>query len=163
MPAPFGSISYQRTSLPAPPATVCCVQTAVPPCDGSAPETACVRRASRLSSTLLDPFCGIVGGIENEGTEIPVASCWTVTLVAPPFSCTLNREILSKSFTSLATTQPVVPGSVCTAGTGVFDCGFPAPESLRSKSEPLTEVKLADDGHVVPDAGFLIQFTSAPL
>src|SRR6266496_4407755 len=45
-----GLISYQRTWEPAPPKTVCWVQSAVtPPCAGSTAETAWVLRASRVS------------------------------------------------------------------------------------------------------------------
>src|SRR6266511_6362002 len=55
---PEGLISYQRTSLPAPPLAVCCVQIATPPRAGSSAETACVSRASSVSSTLEVPSCG---------------------------------------------------------------------------------------------------------
>jgi hypothetical protein len=46
-----GSSSYQRTTLPAPPAIACCVQTAsAPPAPGSAGATACVGRGPGVPS-----------------------------------------------------------------------------------------------------------------
>src|SRR5919198_808715 len=59
-PSGFGSISYQRTSAPAPPAVVCCTQIApgelsTPLGLGSRPLTACVGRESLVSSNLFEP------------------------------------------------------------------------------------------------------------
>src|SRR5437867_9969093 len=62
--APFGAISYQRTSAPAPPLTVCCVQTPSRPSEGSNAATACVSRASDVSSRFFVRRCGASGGTE---------------------------------------------------------------------------------------------------
>src|SRR5205814_5131815 len=59
-----GLISYQRTSAPAPPLTVCCVQSAnLLPCPGSIAAWAWVLRVSELSILNDVPFCGTDGGI----------------------------------------------------------------------------------------------------
>src|SRR6266536_3374757 len=71
-----GLISYQRTWEPAPPKTVCWVQSAVtPPCAGSTAETAWVLRASRVSSLSVVPGWGAEAGTWKAltGTEVPVA------------------------------------------------------------------------------------------
>ena len=63
-----GSISYQRVSAPAPPATVWFTQTVVFPNVGSLPDTECIRRPSSVSTRLDVPFCGASGGEVNVGT-----------------------------------------------------------------------------------------------
>src|SRR3712207_2005682 len=64
-----GSISYHLTSAPEPPKTVCCVQRAISPGDGSKAVIAWVLRASRVSSTYLLPGCGALAGMLYGGTS----------------------------------------------------------------------------------------------
>src|SRR5712692_8122595 len=64
-----GSISYQRSSEPAPPNTAWAVQRATAlPCEGSTPATAASKRPSSVSSRYELPFCGALAGIEYDET-----------------------------------------------------------------------------------------------
>ena len=64
-----GSISYHRSWDPAPPATACAVQMAsVVPRRGSAAATACSKRPSSVSRTLVLLHCGALGGALNDAT-----------------------------------------------------------------------------------------------
>src|SRR5438105_1145384 len=85
-----GSISYHRSSL-RPPAlrTACCVQMATAACDGSTPETACVRRPSSVSRTAAVPDWGALGGQVKPLTGTVVAPLNAGT---PPELVTLNSE-----------------------------------------------------------------------
>src|SRR6266705_4561883 len=152
-----GLISYQRTWEPAPPKTVCWVQSAVtPPCAGSTAETAWVLRASRVSSLSVVPGWGAEAGTWKAltGTEVPVAGIVaapvadfvtvnTVRKVAPPEGMLAGR----------ATAHPVELVSVWLAGTGVN-----AAVPLAFFSVPLRPtVSVPGAGQADPGGGLLIQ------
>src|ERR671925_1075131 len=72
---PLGLISYQRSSVPAPPATAWAVQIATAFAFGSTAATAASKRPSSVSRRYELPFCGALGGIEYDAG--------TVTFVGP--------------------------------------------------------------------------------
>src|SRR6266567_3269410 len=152
-----GLISYQRTWEPAPPKTVCWVQSAVtPPCAGSTAETAWVLRASRVSSLSVVPGWGAEAGTWKAltGTEVPVAGI--VAVPAVDF-VTLNtvREVAPPDgmLAGRATAHPVELVSVWLAGTGVN-----AAVPLAFFSVPETPaLNVLGAGQAVPDGGLLSQ------
>src|SRR6266581_324238 len=152
-----GLISYQRTWEPAPPKTVCWVQSAVtPPCAGSTAETAWVLRASRVSSLSVVPGWGAEAGTWKAltGTEVPVAGI--VAVPAEDF-VTLNtvREVAPPDgmLAGRATAHPAELVSVWLAGTGV---NAAVPSAFFSVPE-IPAVNVPGAGQAVPDGGLVSQ------
>src|SRR5262249_34855222 len=101
------------------------VQIAVaPPWPGSIADTAWMNRPSSASRVSLVPFCwaGSPVGSPNAATVIGVA---VLVMLGIPVALSVTLYRLMKLVFSMlgntvvATTQPVVDGSVCCAGTGV--------------------------------------------
>src|ERR1700682_2613936 len=83
----LGMSSYQRTTLPAPPATVWAVHTAsTPPALGSAAATACMRRLSLESIWSVLPGWVTLGGSAKEGT-VGSPMGVSVGVLALPVTC----------------------------------------------------------------------------
>src|SRR5207247_5393464 len=119
---PVGSTSYQLIWLPAPPRTVWPAHRVVVPKVGSTPDTACVRRPSRVSSVLAVPFWGAFGGLWKEPTTIESGED---TAGTPPLFVTVNTvscvpvpHLGGHSMSDRPSTYPVADGSVWIAGTG---------------------------------------------
>ncbi len=116
-----GSISYQRTIEPAPPAIVCWVQIAADPIVGSIAGTACVSRPSIVSSTAVVPFCSAGGGSEyvNTVTDVAVPAMFAVpsAFVVTEKSERVRRVLPVRSLAAM--THPLELVSVSLTGTGV--------------------------------------------
>src|SRR5438045_2245872 len=115
----MGSISYQRSSEPPPPATPWAVQTSVLPVFGSMADTACSRRASSVSSRLLVLHCWAEGGVEYEGTVTEKGPLRTGSPV-DLFLFTLNTVMTLPLPSGVTTTHPEPEGSACWAGSGAL-------------------------------------------
>src|ERR1700736_529058 len=122
-----GSSSYQRTTVPAPPAIVCCVQSAsAPPALGSAAATACVRRLSSESSLSELPGWGTFGGSSNAVTA-GAPSAVSSGFSAVPATCQIMRWLPFPEngvASSAARTKPLGDSSATVAGSGVVAMWF---------------------------------------
>src|SRR5262249_11753149 len=153
-----GSISYQRTLEPAPPAIVCCVQIAnLSSWFGSIAPTACVKRASRVSRVAPVPACGAAGGTAYLSTEMLVEVFWIFAL--PLFESLVTLK--SASFVpgvgvGRATTQPLPLVSISFAGTGE-KAGV---DELVIRF--ILVSSFGEPGHPEPDGGLWTASTSAP-
>ena len=118
-------ISYQRTCAPAPPNTVCCVQTAVCPATGSTAATACVRRPSEVSIFFFVPGCGAFAGTEYPAARETFSVESNAALPVPSFPIVNKVRWVATPFGWLdasgsATTYPFGSRySTLLAGTGV--------------------------------------------
>src|SRR5215211_1177832 len=157
VPLPERLSSYQRTSAPAPPATVCCVQSACfPPCDGSIADTACVTRPSSVSRRSALPFCGASAGTSYVGTLRLDPGFWMLALPSG-FLESLNsvNELDGRAF-GVAIIQPASAVSTELTGTAVKVCvksGF-----KRSGTNVIP--RLAGSGHVEPLGGLVTAIES---